>query len=111
MSDIATTLDGPDLNMGVPICMIDHGGMLLGHANGEAIVLARWGARSVRIRCFLYTLRRTSRGRIARWGIRSVVRGTTRASRCAPATQYALQLSTRSPAGGSVVLRFVVNEK
>jgi NADPH-dependent 2,4-dienoyl-CoA reductase/sulfur reductase-like enzyme/nitrite reductase/ring-hydroxylating ferredoxin subunit len=43
MNDTATTLAGPDLAMGVPISKIDDGGMLLGHANGEPVVLARRG--------------------------------------------------------------------
>ena len=43
MSDTATTLTGPDLAMGVPISKIDDGAMLLGHANGEPVVLARRG--------------------------------------------------------------------
>ena len=43
MSDTATTLAGPDLAIGVPISKIADGAMLLGHANGEAVVLARRG--------------------------------------------------------------------
>jgi NADPH-dependent 2,4-dienoyl-CoA reductase/sulfur reductase-like enzyme/nitrite reductase/ring-hydroxylating ferredoxin subunit len=43
MNHTATELDGPDLTTGVPIGMIDEGGMLLGHANGEAVVVARRG--------------------------------------------------------------------
>lgn len=43
MSDPATTLAGPDLAMGVPISKIDGGAMLLGHANGEPVVLAQRG--------------------------------------------------------------------
>jgi NADPH-dependent 2,4-dienoyl-CoA reductase/sulfur reductase-like enzyme/nitrite reductase/ring-hydroxylating ferredoxin subunit len=43
MSDTDTSLAGPDLNVGVAISTIDDGGMLLGHANGEAVVVARRG--------------------------------------------------------------------
>lgn len=43
MSDTATTLAGPDLAMGIPISKIADGAMLLGHANGEPVVLARRG--------------------------------------------------------------------
>src|SRR6266851_6642551 len=34
---------GPDLAKGVPLAGIADGGMLLGHANGEAVLLARRG--------------------------------------------------------------------
>lgn len=43
MTDTATTLAGPDLAMGVPISTIDDGAMLLGHASGEPVILARRG--------------------------------------------------------------------
>jgi NADPH-dependent 2,4-dienoyl-CoA reductase/sulfur reductase-like enzyme/nitrite reductase/ring-hydroxylating ferredoxin subunit len=43
MNDTAAKLDGPDFDVGVPIAMIDDGGMLQGHANGETVVLARRG--------------------------------------------------------------------
>jgi NADPH-dependent 2,4-dienoyl-CoA reductase/sulfur reductase-like enzyme/nitrite reductase/ring-hydroxylating ferredoxin subunit len=43
MNDTATSLAGPDLSMGISISSIDDGAMLLGHANGEAVVLARHG--------------------------------------------------------------------
>jgi apoptosis-inducing factor 3 len=43
MNDTATTLAGPDLAMGVPLSQIEDGAMLLGHANGEPVVLARRG--------------------------------------------------------------------
>jgi apoptosis-inducing factor 3 len=43
MSDLATTLPGPDLDLGVPISTIGDGAMLLGHANGEPVILARRG--------------------------------------------------------------------
>src|SRR5260370_28819851 len=36
-------LDGPDLSQGVPLTDIADGGMLLGHAAGEAVLLARRG--------------------------------------------------------------------
>ncbi len=43
MTGIATTLAGPDLAMGVAISEIADGSMLMGHANGEPVVLARRG--------------------------------------------------------------------
>ena len=43
MTGIATTLAGPDLAMGVAISGIADGAMLMGHANGEPVVLARRG--------------------------------------------------------------------
>ena len=36
-------LSGPDLAAGVPLADIADGGMLLGHASGEAVLLARQG--------------------------------------------------------------------
>src|SRR5688500_16927149 len=36
-------LKGPDLSSGVPIGDVADGGMLLGHANGEAVLVARCG--------------------------------------------------------------------
>jgi hypothetical protein len=36
-------LSGPDLAAGVPLADIADGGMLLGHADGEAVLLARQG--------------------------------------------------------------------
>ena len=43
MNDTAATLSGPDLATGIPISKIADGAMLLGHANGEPVVLARRG--------------------------------------------------------------------
>jgi apoptosis-inducing factor 3 len=43
MTDIAKTLSGPDLAEGVPLSEILDGGMLLGHAHGEPVVVARRG--------------------------------------------------------------------
>jgi apoptosis-inducing factor 3 len=43
MSDTAVTLGGPDFARGVPISTIVDGGMLIGHARGEPVVLARRG--------------------------------------------------------------------
>ncbi|MEP6573742.1 MAG: Rieske 2Fe-2S domain-containing protein, partial [Gemmatimonadota bacterium] len=42
MSD-APTLSGPDLSLGIPITNLPDGGMLLGHAEGEPVLLARHG--------------------------------------------------------------------
>ena len=38
-----TQLDGPDLGNGVPLSTVAEGAMLLGHAHGEAVLLARRG--------------------------------------------------------------------
>ena len=43
MTGTAATLAGPDLAVGVSISDIDDGGMLLGHASGEPVILARRG--------------------------------------------------------------------
>ena len=43
MNDTANTLDGPDFASGVPLSGIADGGMLLGHAHGEPVVVARRG--------------------------------------------------------------------
>jgi NADPH-dependent 2,4-dienoyl-CoA reductase/sulfur reductase-like enzyme/nitrite reductase/ring-hydroxylating ferredoxin subunit len=43
MTENATTLPGPDLAQGVPISEIADGAMVMGHVNGEPVVLARRG--------------------------------------------------------------------
>src|SRR5579864_581868 len=43
MTEAATLLDGPDLAKGVARENLADGAMLLGHANGEAVLLARCG--------------------------------------------------------------------
>ena len=43
MSDAAKTLDGPDLAMGIPLSRVADGAMVLGHAHGEQVLLARRG--------------------------------------------------------------------
>src|SRR5687767_3804697 len=43
VSDAATALSGPDLAKGVPLSKIVDGAMLLGHAHGEPVLLARRG--------------------------------------------------------------------
>ena len=43
MTDTATTLPGPDFALGVPISEIADGAMVMGHVNGESVVLARRG--------------------------------------------------------------------
>lgn len=43
MSEQSVRLDGPDLTQGVVISAIPDGGMLLGHARGEPVLLARRG--------------------------------------------------------------------
>ncbi len=44
MSEGQTPLLGPDLTQGVPVSMLADGAMLLGHAGGEPVLLARRGA-------------------------------------------------------------------
>lgn len=41
MIDTAKTLSGPDLTLGVPLANLPDGAMLLGHAHGEPVLLAR----------------------------------------------------------------------
>ena len=43
MSDEKTKLSGPDLTQGVELSTIPDGAMLLGHAQGEPVLLARRG--------------------------------------------------------------------
>src|SRR5271154_2102482 len=43
MSDGPAPLIGPDLGQGVPLAELADGAMILGHAQGEAILLARRG--------------------------------------------------------------------
>ncbi|MHB1311702.1 MAG: FAD-dependent oxidoreductase [Gemmatimonadaceae bacterium] len=43
MNDTANTLDGPDFASGVPLSSLTDGGMLLGHAHGEPVVVVRRG--------------------------------------------------------------------
>ncbi|HEY5489978.1 MAG TPA: Rieske 2Fe-2S domain-containing protein [Gemmatimonadaceae bacterium] len=43
MNGTADTLDGPDLASGVPLTSIADDGMLLGHAHGEPVLVARRG--------------------------------------------------------------------
>jgi len=45
MSEESTELSGPDFCEGVPVSAVADGAMLLGHAQGEPIILARRGAR------------------------------------------------------------------
>jgi apoptosis-inducing factor 3 len=44
MQDAAAPLTGPDLTQGVELSEVPDGGMLLGHANGEAVLLVRRGS-------------------------------------------------------------------
>src|SRR5512146_437167 len=43
MSESAPTLSGPDLTQGIAFASLADGGMLLGHAQGEPVLLARRG--------------------------------------------------------------------
>ena len=43
MSDTPTPLQGEDFAAGIPLDRIPEGGMLLGHAFGEALLLSRHG--------------------------------------------------------------------
>src|ERR1700736_13686 len=43
MSDAETKLAGPDLSDGIDAGSVAEGGMLLGHAGGEAVLLGRVG--------------------------------------------------------------------
>src|SRR5437588_9551502 len=45
MSEQEKKLDGPDFAQGVALADIAEGGMILGHAAGEAVLLARRGAQ------------------------------------------------------------------
>ena len=43
MSENQEALSGPDLTRGVPAADVPEGGMLLGHADGEPVLVARSG--------------------------------------------------------------------
>src|SRR4051794_4107944 len=43
MGESTTDLTGPDLAQGLALAQLPEGGMLLGHVDGEAVVLARRG--------------------------------------------------------------------
>ena len=43
MSDGETPLSGPNLAQGIPLSILADGAMLVGHAGGEAVLLARRG--------------------------------------------------------------------
>ena len=43
MAESTSTLTGPDLKKGMPLADLADGAMLLGHADGEAVLLARRG--------------------------------------------------------------------
>ena len=77
-------LTGPDLAEGVALGALRDGEMLLGHADGEAVLLARRGDEifAVGATCTHYG------GPLAEdcsSATPSAVRGTTRVSTCAPA--------------------------
>lgn len=40
-----SSLEGPDLTQGIPLAELPDGGMVLGHAGGEAVLVARSGAQ------------------------------------------------------------------
>ena len=44
MSDTAQGPSGPDLSSGIPLSSLTDGEMLLGHVQGESVLLARQGA-------------------------------------------------------------------
>lgn len=44
MSDEKVKLEGPDLTKGIALSMVPEGGMLLGHAHAEPVILARRGS-------------------------------------------------------------------
>lgn len=50
--DSEQELSGPDLTAGVPIAEVTDGGMLLGHANGEQVLLARRGEELFAVSAF-----------------------------------------------------------
>ncbi len=91
-------LTGPDFSHGVPLTDIADDGMLLGHAGGEPILLARTGreAFAVGAECTHY------HGPLAeglRIGTRCAAHGITPVSTCAPARRCTHRPSTRWLAG------------
>ena len=83
MSEEKTKLSGPDLTQGVDIATIPDGTMLLGHAQGEPVLLARRGDEVFAIgRSVHTTVLRSNRG--SSWAIRFDARGIMPASACGP---------------------------
>jgi hypothetical protein len=90
-------LAGPDFLQGVPLTDITEGGVLLGHAAGQPVLLAHTGREVFAV---------GARTTMARWprgcasGIRCAAHGTTPVSTCGPARHCTRRHSTRSLAGG-----------
>ena len=59
-------LSGPDFTQGIEAARLADGAMMLGHANGEAVLLARRGAEIFAIGADLHALRRAARRRARR---------------------------------------------
>src|SRR5688572_990790 len=49
MSDEHAPLSGPDLKRGIPSAILDEGELLLGHADGEAVILTRCGGEALAV--------------------------------------------------------------
>ncbi|MEO6781206.1 MAG: hypothetical protein ABI196_09865, partial [Bradyrhizobium sp.] len=61
MSEEKTKLSGPDLALAIELSAIPDGTMLLGHARGEPVLLARRGDEVFAIGCHLHPLRSLAR--------------------------------------------------
>ncbi|HEX7409935.1 MAG TPA: hypothetical protein VF515_20135 [Candidatus Binatia bacterium] len=56
MNETKGKLSGPDLTKGVALSKVADGAMLLGHAHGEPVLLARRGDELFAIGCHLHAL-------------------------------------------------------
>ena len=80
---------GPDFAAGIPVGDVVGEDMLLGHARGEPVILARRDDQLIRDRRDLHALRRRRSPRACSSATRCAARGTTPASACAPARRSA----------------------
>ena len=101
MSEDAAKPSGPDLAAGIALDDIADGAMLQGHANGEAVLLARRGNELVRRRRPLHALSRARSPRASWSATPSAAPGTMPASACARARRCGRPPSIRCRAGAS----------
>ena len=95
------TLTGPDLTAGVDAARLGPGERLLGHANGEPVLLVRLEQRLRRREREVHALQRSAWPRASSKARRFGVPGTTRVSIFGLARRCGRQRWIRSPAGRS----------
>src|SRR5688500_7680387 len=93
-------LTGPDLTKGITADLVDEGRLLLGHADGEPVMLTRCNGEVLAVGAAVHTTEvRSTKGSSS--VTRSGVRGITRPSVCAPVSPFGLPHSETFPAGRS----------